>query len=310
MDARCSEFLERPAEQPFGEAHSGSGYTRNIDLVIHVDYWEKIRMLSENNENDIYYKAQQDIINLVSGCELAIFNDPTTNYPSRETFCGVTGTMTNILTGGFFHLYLHVLKVPGIQVNTCTDLVTIFDHLYTYCKFEYRFLIDDIELSAIKEIISLLVERKNDLFTNEWFDALVNIYKEVHTISINRGRDTFYWNQPTIENLRRSRGFSEKYKSLFPKECGLEWRDDSIIGDYPDRPSYLEKYGAYNIYTGQNSEIIEESLFFIGELRRFFNPSNDSSIISDIFGGYKRSKKSRRYRKPRTKRKSKKNRRN
>ena len=115
-------FLERPEEQPLGPPFEDEGYTRNVDINIHIDYWEYI------TKGNTYYKEQDRLKKLVSGCELAIFNYPTTNYPYHANFCGVTGTMTNILTGGFFHLYLHVLK-KGTEVNICADLLTLFDHL-------------------------------------------------------------------------------------------------------------------------------------------------------------------------------------
>jgi hypothetical protein len=286
-------LLERPASIQWKEIKplpGDAGFTRTIDKHIHVDYWKNVERLLENDRINAYFKAQQKLIELVSGCEKAIFNDPTTNYPFRHSFRGVTGTMTNILTGGFFHLYLHVLKIPDITVNICTDLVTMFDHLTKYAHFDYMFQISPVDFEAIKEIISILMMRKKtvphmkDLFTPTWFDAFEKLIKDVHTHLIGRGTDTFYWKNPTFSNLRGGRLFEPGLKALFPRECKLEWRDDSIVGDYNDRPYYLRRDadgGKPEVNTGRDQEISPDTIHFLKEVRKLF-------ILDEMAGGRRR----------------------
>jgi hypothetical protein len=299
-------LLERPANIQWAEIKplaGDAGFTRNIDKKIHIDYWKNIRPLLNSQPKNAYFKEQQKLIKLVSGCEKAIFNDPTTNYPFRDTFCGVTGTTTNIITGGFFHLYLHALKVPGIKVNVCTDLVTMFDHLTKYAQYNNGFHMDDVELEAIKEIISILMDRKKtlphmkDLFTNQWFDAYEKLIKDTHKQLISMGDDTFYWEKPTFSNVRRGRGFESSLRALFPPECALKWRGDSIIGDYPDRPRYLRRDPSWGpvpeVFTGRKPEISDEAVSFLNELKGMF--------VSDaLAGGRRKTHRSRKRRAAKT----------
>lgn len=299
-------LLERPAEiqwtgiQPL---QGDAGFTRTIDKEIHIDYWKKVGKLLKNNIKNAYFRGQQKLIELVSGCEKAIFNDPTANYPFRRNFCGVTGTMTNIITGGFFHLYLHAIKQPGIKVNVCTDLVTMFDHLTKYAHYNIRFQMDDVELVAIKEIISILMERKKSidhmdkLFTREWFELYEKLNRDTHKRLISIGQDTFYWAKPTLSNLRRGKDFEPGLKALFPPECKLEWRGDSIIGDYPNRPRYLYRDPSWGpvpeVYTGHNPEISDDAISFLNELKGMF--------VSDaLAAGRRKTRRSRKGRASRT----------
>jgi len=296
-------LLERPANIQWVEVRplpGTAGFTRNIDKKIHIDYWENVRKMLNSDTENSYFKGQQKLIKLVSGCEKAIFNDPTTNYPFRSEFRGTTGTMTNIITGGFFHLYLHVLKVPGIEVNVCTDLVTMFDHLTKYAQYEDGFHMDAVELVSIKEIISILMKRKDeiphmdDLFTSEWFDTYDKLIIDTHKKLISRGLDDDYWATPTLSNLRRDGRFEKGLKALFPHECALEWYDDSIIGDYPDRPTYLIRRSPHtsvpDVYTGRNPEISEKAIDFLNEIRHIFI---SGYIAGGVLRKTRRSRKSR-----------------
>jgi hypothetical protein len=297
-------LLERPANIQWAETKpvpGTAGFTRNIDKSIHIDYWKNVRKMLHSHTENAYFKGQKILIKLVAGCEKPIFNDPTANYPFRNTFRGTTGTMTNIITGGFFHLYLHVLKVPGIEVNVCTDLVTMFDHLTKYAQYEDGFHMEAVELIAVKEIISILMKRKDEiphmdnLFTSEWFDKFEKLNRDTHKRLISVGDDTFYWAKPTLSNLRRGGGFETGLKALFPPECALEWRGDSIIGDYPDRPRYLSRDPSWGpvpeVYTGKNPEISAEAIKFLNVLRDIF--------ITDKMAGEGGRRKTRRRRKSR-----------
>lgn len=129
----------------------------------------------------------------------------------------------------------------------------------------------------------------NDLFTNEWFDKFEKLNRDTHKQLISVGHDTFYWEKPTLSNLRRGRGFESGLKALFPPECGLEWRGDSIIGDYPDRPRYLSRDPSWGhvpeVYTGRNPEISDDVISFLNEVKGMF-------LSDETAGGRRKTRRS------------------
>lgn len=278
---KLATLLERPNNQPLGQPSEGSGFTRKIDEIFHIYYWENIHKNLNKNEN-MYFVQQKKIISILMGCEIPLLNDPTVNYPDRASFRGSTGTLTNLITGGFFHIYLHALKIPGINVNVCVDLVTVFDHIKNYISYDYhqqRFILPNIEFDAIKEIIAILMERKKtiphlvNLFSKSWFARLTNVYNTTHTGMIKKGTDTFYYNEPTIVNLSRCI-VGTAYRDLFPRECELGWRSNDIIGDYPNRPSYLDRelFRQRKIPTGQDENLSENAKLYFKSIAKLFNP--------------------------------------
>jgi len=286
MAASCSPdklatLLARPNNQPLGQPSEGYGYTRKIDEIFHINYWENIHQ-SKNKNDNMYFVQQKKIISILIGCEIQLLNDPTVNYPYRASFRGSTGTLTNLITGGFFHIYLHALKTPGINVNICVDLITVFDHVKNYISYDYhqqRFVLPDVEFEAIKEIIAILMERKKtiphlvNLFSKSWFGLLTDVYNTTHARMIKKGKDTFYYNEPTIVNLS-SFIVGSAYRDLFPRECELEWRDNDIIGDYPNRPVYLDRqlFRQHRIPTGLDENLSENAKLYFKKIAKLFNP--------------------------------------
>jgi hypothetical protein len=299
-------LLSRPLNQPLGQPVKGEhGYTRIIDKIFHIDYWNNIHK-NKNKNGDMYFVEQQKIISILTGCEKQLLNDPTVNYPYRLSFRGITGTLTNLLTGGFFHIYLHALTTPGITVNVCVDLITVFDHVKNYISYDIhqkRFVLPDVEFKAIKQIIAILMKKKNkfpylvNLFSKSWFERLKDVYSTTHANMIKKGQDTYYYGEPTIVNLSTFI-VGNAYRDLFPRECELlVWRDNDIIGDYPNRPSYLDRFSfkQHSIPTGHNVELSEDAIVYFKKIAKLFNPGSPKANNQ----GGSRKKRNRKFRKTR-----------
>lgn len=295
-------LLARPLNQPLGHPDKGYGYTRKIDEIFHINYWENIHKHKNKNDN-MYLFWQTKIISMLIGCEVPLLNDPTVNYPYRASFRGITGTLTNLITGGFFHIYLHALKTPGIRVNVCVDLITVFDHIKNYISYDYkqqRFILPDVEFDAIKEIIAILMEKKKaiphlaNLFSEKWFGLLKDVYNTTHAGMIKKGQGTYYYTHPTIETLS---GFivGSAYRDLFPRECELGWRDNDIIGDYPNRPSYLDRFSfrEHRIPTGLDADLSKSAIVYFNNIAKLFNPGLPKANNQ----GGSRKKRNRKFRK-------------
>jgi hypothetical protein len=163
--SKCDTFLE------FSERSSDSFTIRMIDEIIH----ELIRKPDGRIDTSpgAYRKKQERIIEQIKGCEVAIFNDPRIKYGGRPHLSGITGALSNILTGTFYYLYYNVIQIPEIKINVKADLITLF---YTGILIDFSKLPPN-DNRVIQNIITILLEKAKKehitLFTPDWWDSLL-----------------------------------------------------------------------------------------------------------------------------------------
>jgi hypothetical protein len=98
--------------------------SRAIDFQFHKFYWENRWTVSANEHIDHQYKMLESI----KGHEEEIFTN-SVHYPFRAHFNGTTGTLSNLLSNCFFHIYNAMLE-RGIPVNVEADLNTLYWLVY------------------------------------------------------------------------------------------------------------------------------------------------------------------------------------
>lgn len=285
---KCAHLLSRPEEQHLGYV-GGRGITRYIDLNLFPNYGVKFYEQVDNiGSEKIHYVLQRQLIDLVSGCELAVFNDPTVVYDGTDAFNGVTGTMSNILACGHYHLYLHVLKIPGIRVNACFDLCCILERLLTHVDYTPigEFSMPHLDLLALKEIIAnlLKLEIPDGLFSDEWFNRFIEAFNNLHKRLLTK---TYYRNNPNLSWLIRNNydtDFIKIHTKLF-ELCDLQWFSPgrSLLHDYPQY-AYYENMGLkWKIDTGTEEIMSNEATQYFRAIQSLFR-SRQNNTYSRLVG--------------------------
>ena len=235
LDKKCQALLEKTADS---DTHGHT--TRVIDHNIHL-------RITEFDTSPSSYKARQiQIIREIQGCEVPLFNDPTVKYDFREHFNGLTGTMSNILTGNFYYLYNYLISNTPVEVNVRADLLTLF---YAFILMKDQVIPAEDE-GEIRHILKVLLERSSDgLFSNDWWEAVP---------------------------ARISSIISET-----PKGSRQMWR---IFGSLLDGASVFQ-YGPYNHYVAYvtpNDDMFETQISkyedvqpIVDFVRGFFEPRHD-----------------------------------
>jgi hypothetical protein len=98
--------------------------SRAVDFQFHKFYWENRWTVSANEHIDHQYKMLESI----KGHEEEIFTN-SVHYPFRAHFNGTTGTLSNLLSNCFFHIYYAMVE-RGIPVNVEADLNTLYWLVY------------------------------------------------------------------------------------------------------------------------------------------------------------------------------------
>ena len=160
------------------------GFTkRNIDNIIHKFNDANYRQHGFTIEE--FHQHQQDIIETTRGCEIKIFNDPNVEYMFRRHFNGKPGTMSNILTTGYYILYNHLItNFPDLEINYEDDLKTIYNAVASiaYNQDTNNLIINELDYSNIKNIIIFLKSRyRGILFNRDWFQTLRDQILAKHT---------------------------------------------------------------------------------------------------------------------------------
>jgi len=289
--SKCRLLLDRPEEQPLGSI-DGVGITRYIDLELFPNYGKKFfDRVDEIGSENIHYVLQKELIDLVSGCELAIFNDPTVVYGGTNAFNGVSGTMSNILACGHYHLYLHVLKIPGIKVNACFDLCCILERLILMVDYDnFRLRIPKMDLLAIKEITAILLrlEIPDGLFSDDWFTRFIDVYNRCHKRLLTK---TYYREQPKLRWLiynNYDKEFVTEYTNLF-RGCDLQWFSpgNSLLHDYPQYAQYEQGSYKSGLNTGLDEEkMSDEAIQYFRNIQSMFSSAHNNSytrLVTNLF---------------------------
>jgi len=259
---KCDDLLKITSEPKFV-------YTiREIDKIIHKLDSSKTKITIDE------HKAHQKyLIELIKGCEIRIFNDPNVHYAFRTHFRGKCGTMSNILTSGFYILYNHLIQNFSIEINIEDDLKTIFNAIL-HINFNpeiNNLVIDPEEYASLINIIKFIkIRYQGPLFNNEWFDNLLSEIKRFHTDAMKK--DNWYSRDEDKQGHNAGRliyttsELSKLMKSISESE------DSSTSWDlYEYYPEYINRENIYlNNINLENFELLDKYFAF---LKNLFNPA-------------------------------------
>lgn len=254
--SRCEVFLNIKSTE--------KGFTiRNIDETIHAHIKNRSDEVVKDAES--YRRKQEDIIEMIKGCEVAIFNDERVVYSGREHFNGKTGTLSNILTGSFYYLYYHVIKNVSVEINVKDDLLTLF-HAGLVMDFSKLPEQDKIVIQSIIQILlQKAAEQGIELFTPAWWDALV----------------------PKLESLK---------ESLMGKEMWHMFHEvflpDNVTlfryGPYEDTVDYVT-HDFLEWQTAITPDLFKKFIDKTPQIRDLFSPPNDDmALLYGFIGGRRR----------------------
>lgn len=252
LASRCEAFLEIVSTE--------KGFTiRNIDETIHAHIKNRFGEVVKDAES--YKRKQDEIIEMIKGCEVAIFNDERIVYSGRDHLNGKTGTLSNILTGSFYYLYYHVIKNASVKINVKDDLLTLF-HAGLVIDFSKLPEQDKIVIQSIIQILlQKAAEQRIELFTPEWWDALV----------------------PKLESLK---------ESLMGKEMWHMFHEvflpDNVTlfryGPYEDTVDYVI-HDFLEWQTAITPDLFKKYIDKIPQIRDLFSPPNSNMAMLYGFNG-------------------------
>lgn len=264
MDTLC-EYLERvEGDDTFT--------TRRFDLILHAHP----SFLNFTEEERIAYhkRKQEDIRILAENNERELFNDPHVRYPFRKHFNGAPGTMSNILTSGYFTLYAQLLEGNfGIQVNVLDDMKTIFALASSFPVAKGVFVIDEEELDSVRRILNRLWKllRTSNApqtgvilpFTQMWFVCYETFLRSIHTDALESY--TFYKNNPNQRSLEQVISWKVSRATSTQRD---EWRLHGYLPSYQHDP--YEYYPPY-VNPQWRNECLEIYLEKLPVLQSLFN---------------------------------------
>jgi len=254
----CKEFTERSESK-----NNSAGFSvRNIDVIIHSS--ESTSGTDPSGKKHMSH--QENIVEIIRGCEKEIFNDPDVSYPGREYLNGKTGTMSNILLSGFFILYAYLLDSKfDIEINAEADFKILFNHINLFrINRSNQVVMPKKEFDAFKKIFKMLQKKnKSDLFNVEWFDNLISFFLIEHERALLDY--PYYKNKP---NDQRSLGLLTKWGKF-----------NKSNKNYKEYFNIVDKYALYE-YTPPYYSNIQEVKAFPEDLIPFYYFLQ--SLYSDI----------------------------
>lgn len=218
---KCAHFLEVVS----GDEHFT---TRVADTLIHSH--EGIYDTSPAEFLAHHKAKQRELLDTFAGCEKQIFNDPAVRYGFRKHFDGTTGTMSNILTSGYFTLYERLLNGPyGIEVNALDDYITLFFLAASLSVVDGAFVIDSEEFEAMKRILVRLQSMlpAAELFTEGWFREYIDFLRTAHSEALEKY--SYYKNHPENQTVTQA---IEWKSSRLPKNTRETLNKKLFLGSY------------------------------------------------------------------------------
>ena len=230
--------------------------TRNIDILLH--YITKEEEEFGTHETNIIRILERLPVELIIG----IFNDPTVIYPYGRSYLNKkkTATMSSILVSQFIYIYHYVLtNHPTIEVDPITDLLLILNQLFALGLSENRYI------HIYREIIINLKQRLIDryLFSNEWFQTLLNTLKIalMYSKDVAKTRRTLL----TFDSFFHSIRFTDSWKrSIFNYDRKTETYSKSDF----DLQLVFKKYNSW-----ETAMIVDtDSINFLDEAENINEP--------------------------------------
>jgi hypothetical protein len=211
----------------------GSWTSRAIDYQFHRFFWENKWTVDAND----HINHQYNMLEAIKGHEEEIFKD-SVHYPFRAHFNGPTGTLSNLLSNSFFHIYDAMLD-RGIPVNAEADLHTLYWLVYRFnnktpvCEWE---LVQKIRTKLVSRLTRILPYLTSAYYANyyEW------ITRADYELLLPSSTCTYYKENPdhrTLDFLKNIAPYSKEFETLGeplsykfgPCEYGPDYLDMSLF---------------------------------------------------------------------------------
>jgi hypothetical protein len=244
---------------------------RRFDLFLHTH--PSFLRFTEEERLAYHKRKQEEILGLANGNEHALFNDPQIRYPFRKHLNGAPGTMSNILTSGYFTLYARLLEGNfGLQVNVLDDMKTIFALASSFPVKNGAFVVDEEELVSVRRILKWLwkVVRTSNTgavlpFTREWFASYDQFLRAIHKDALESY--TFYQTNPTQRSLEQVVSWKVSRATSLQRD---EWSRYGYLPSYQHDP--YEYYPPY-VNPHWRNQLLESYLETLPLLEALFNQS-------------------------------------
>jgi hypothetical protein len=215
-----------------------NGWTsRVIDFKFHKFYWDNRWTVSATD----HINHQYQMLEAIKGHEEQIFTD-NVYYEFRPHFSGTTGTLSNLLSNCFFHIY-HAMLEKGIPVNVEADLKTLYWLVY---RFNNKLpLYEWLLVQKIRNrLVSLLTEIPSFLHKSYYANYYELIERANRELLLPSSTFTYYKEHPehrSVDVLKGRAPYTKEFE-LFdepliyrygPCEYGPDYLDMSLFEIIP-----------------------------------------------------------------------------
>jgi len=223
--------------------------SRAIDFQFHKFYWENRWTVSANEHIDHQYKMLESI----KGHEEEIFTN-SVHYPFRAHFNGTTGTLSNLLSNCFFHIYDAMLE-RGIPVNVDADLNTLYWLVYRLNNktplSEWRLL-----QKIRNKLISLLTHLPTYLHKSYYTTYYDLVERADRELLLPSSTCTYYKEHPdhrSVEFLKDRVPYTHEFAALEepliykfgPCEYGPDYLDMQLFEPFPSSLERLRRVESF-----------------------------------------------------------------
>ena len=223
--------------------------SRAIDFQFHKFYWENRWTVSANEHIDHQYKMLESI----KGHEEEIFTNHVF-YPFRDHFNGTTGTLSNLLSNCFFHIY-NAMVERGIPVNVEADLNTLYWLVYRLNNktplSEWRLL-----QKIRNKLISLLPHFPSYLHKSYYTTYYELVERADRELLLPSSTCTYYKEHPdhrSVEFLKDRTPYTQEFTALGepliykfgPCEYGPDYLDMQLFETIPSSLERLRRVESF-----------------------------------------------------------------
>ena len=224
--------------------------SRAIDFQFHKFFWENRWTVA----TDDHINHQYNMLEAIKGHEEEIFMD-NVQYEFRPHFSGTTGTLSNLLSNCFFHIYDAMLD-RGIPVNAEADLNTLYWLVYRFNNklpdCEWR-LVQKIRTRLLSQLTRLVPFLSSSYYAT-YFEWVERANRE---LLLPSSTYTYYKEHPELHSvylLKERIPYSKEFETFGEP---VPWR----FGPCEYGPDYLDM----NLF-----ELIPSSLERLRRVEHFF----------------------------------------
>lgn len=221
---------------------------RNIDFIIHYNQLPSI---------EDHHKLQDYILALIRGNEIVICNDESVRYPDdRPYFSGITGTLSNILTGYNFYLYDSLIGIHGMVYNHDDIINLLFLSFYFQYDEGGNVYMPEREYISFRNIKNRYRDIGHMIFNPTFWSGYIDVLHEIEQSELNKiiksrpglvykgnipveymlsRKDIF----PNVSSLLKPDSIAYYRHLHFTNSNGMEPYNRDIRGPYEKHPCYI-----------------------------------------------------------------------